>query len=356
VPLPHPGKSRPPTDLSESNCPLVFVSFLRVWAKSVPQIQGLSPGYQHDLARIICGLEPLSQPLNRSLSGIAADLRAVAIEISQRRTFQDRYAADLQAAINAGGPNTSATVSFVPPPVYNPSPSPQPSTRLSPRTLKDERSPSRNSTKPSVPGSSYSSSPKVLAASSSAIDLIRETLYAALADVIERSPSLRRLLRSDPPRAYFASVAFAILELATVSITQEGSVRGVLGQEMTIQQCPHELKPLMLEFAAISLSAKDAEEEDDREAVELVSRGKQPPEPQMERVRKVLERGIGYDVRSMTELLSPRSDDEDDKRSIGGRAVALANKINGLALSMTGLQAFRDRQKDVFAVLAGIGS
>ena len=88
------------TDLSENNCPIAFLSFLRVWGDTVPLIQDLIPEHQHDLARIICGLNPLSSP-NLSLNGIAADLRAVAIEISQRRTFQDRYAEDLQAAIDA---------------------------------------------------------------------------------------------------------------------------------------------------------------------------------------------------------------------------------------------------------------
>jgi hypothetical protein len=48
--------------------------------------------------------------------GIAADSRAVAIEISQRRSFQDRYASDLQVALDAGS-------ACVPPPVYDSSPS-----------------------------------------------------------------------------------------------------------------------------------------------------------------------------------------------------------------------------------------
>jgi hypothetical protein len=84
-------------ELSYENCPPPFFSFLRVWANTVPTIQSLIPEAQHDLARIICGLQPLLQ--NRR---IAADLRAVAIEISRRRSFQDRYASDLQVALDAG--------------------------------------------------------------------------------------------------------------------------------------------------------------------------------------------------------------------------------------------------------------
>jgi hypothetical protein len=56
------------------------------------------------------------------INEIAADLRAVANEISQRRSFQDRYASDLQAALDAGaGPDSpsSRKTSSVPPPVYD---------------------------------------------------------------------------------------------------------------------------------------------------------------------------------------------------------------------------------------------
>ncbi|KAI5985970.1 OPT oligopeptide transporter protein-domain-containing protein [Pisolithus albus] len=65
-------------------------------------ITGLDPSLQRDLARIICGFNPLIEPSDLPLSRIAADLRAVAIEILQRHTFQDRYVSDLQAALDAG--------------------------------------------------------------------------------------------------------------------------------------------------------------------------------------------------------------------------------------------------------------
>ncbi|KAM6499040.1 hypothetical protein JOM56_004548 [Amanita muscaria] len=76
--------------------------------QSVPKIQFLIPEHQHDLTRVICGLEPISQPLNIAINGIAADLRAVVIEISQRRSFQDRYASDLQAALDADSSESSS--------------------------------------------------------------------------------------------------------------------------------------------------------------------------------------------------------------------------------------------------------
>ncbi|THU82194.1 hypothetical protein K435DRAFT_972056 [Dendrothele bispora CBS 962.96] len=133
VPLPRRRKNSngtsttsTPTDLSMENCPPAFRSFLSVWARCVPPIQALTPEHQHDLARIICGLDPLTVTLSEDVYGIAADLRAVAIEISQRRSFQDRYASDLQAALDGGGvPSTSSSTpspsfkaSFVPPPSY----------------------------------------------------------------------------------------------------------------------------------------------------------------------------------------------------------------------------------------------
>ncbi|THU82202.1 hypothetical protein K435DRAFT_808488 [Dendrothele bispora CBS 962.96] len=63
--------------------------------------EALTPEHQHDLARIMCGLDPLTITLSEDVYGIAVDLRVVAIEISQRRSFQDRYASDLQAALDS---------------------------------------------------------------------------------------------------------------------------------------------------------------------------------------------------------------------------------------------------------------
>lgn len=159
-------------------------------------------------------------------------------------------------------------------------------------------------------------------------------------------------MKSDPPRAYFAAVAFAILDVATTAMTPDGAIRGVMGQQLTVEMCPRELKPFMMEFMGIGLTAKECETEDNSDAIEIISRGGEPPEPRMERTRQVLENGVGYNRR--------RRGSEDDRnasrRSLQGRAVTLANRINALALSMTRLKAFRDRQNDVFSVLAGLGA
>ncbi|KAJ7156949.1 hypothetical protein C8R43DRAFT_410043 [Mycena crocata] len=373
VPLPRHTKNSQPMELSYDNCPEAFVSFLRVWSNTVPAIQALAPEHQHDLARMICGLDPLVTPLQPSLNGIAADLRAVAIEISQRRSFQDRYASDLQAALDSGTvPSSpgSKRAAFVPPPSYDASPvssansSPRSSIDGHPRSSLESSPQYANHNLPpqspsflSPPGSAASvasgwpprsPSPTILTHNSPAIEFIRETLYASLADALDRQPSLRNLLKTDPPRAYFASVAFAVLDVATTSMTPDGAVIGVLGQNLTLAQCPPELRPFMAELAAIGRAAREIQDEDDMTAMQYVQRGKKPPPTRMDRVRLMLEQGVG--------CAQDRRDSDEGRRSVEGRAVSFTNRVNGLSLGMTRLKAFRERQADVFKVLAGIGS
>ncbi|CCL98624.1 uncharacterized protein FIBRA_00626 [Fibroporia radiculosa] len=376
VPLPRQSKSSRSRDsfsLSEDNCPPSFRSFWRVWSQSVPEIQALIPEHQHDLARIICGLPPISSPINRRVNGIAADIRAVAIEISMRRTFQDRYAGDLQAALDAGSSGRKKfKASFIPPPVYDASQSPVPSP-----------SPSSSTFSP-IPPSPHSPTPTILAPDSPAIEFIRETLYAALAEVIERRSALRRYLHVDPPRAYFAAVAFAVLDVATSSMThrqthtkalvdilpsehgEEATIQGVLGKTLTLSQCPPELRPFMAELCSIGQAAREMEEEDSLATVHALEQGEDPPAPRLDRVHEILQGGVGstfsdggsHRSRSSRNSTTGHRSPESRRRttSTENRAVAFANRINALALSMTKLRAFRERQELVFKVLAGIGS
>jgi len=286
------------------------------------------------------------------VNGIAADLRAVAIEISQRRTFQERYQADLQYALDTsqlgrGGrrSNNSATAHFVPPPLYSekdssstgsrtpdPTPSPQPQTITFPEPeLPPRPGPSRSPSIQEEP----------------AIVLIRETLFASLGDVISKTPSLGVALKTDPARAYYSSVALAILDVSLHSMTPTGGVLGVLGKELTLDDCPEPLRPLMLELAAIGQEAATYANSDDENAIRLAARGKNIPEPVMDRVTMILETGVGYDNHL-------RAQEEDGRRSVEGRAVQFANRINKLALTMTGLQAFRSYAKGVFEVLSAL--
>ncbi|PIL26799.1 hypothetical protein GSI_11135 [Ganoderma sinense ZZ0214-1] len=420
VPLPRRAKSGsnlPPTDLSLKNCPPAFRQFLIVWSQLVPSIQALTPEHQHDLARVICGLEPQATPLNPRLNGIAADLRAVAIEISMRRTFQEKYAGDLQVALDTGtvrSPGGRALkASFVPPPSYDappspalaPAPAPAPagltpsstppvspsrlplpsSPAASASTLTVPTSPSRSARRTHSPSASISSatssrshspstqsevfSPTILAEDIPGIEFIRETLYAALADVLERRAALRQLLRTDPARAYFAAVALAILDVASSSATRpdpqreglppspgsgEGPViRGVLGQTLALSECPAALRPFMAELCAVGTALHAMEEEDSEATVRALQRGDEAlPVPRHERVREILERGVGHARRESD--VGRAGDGEDGealrrrRTSTEGRAVAFANRINALALGMTGLRAFRERQETVF--------
>ena len=159
-------------------------------------------------------------------------------------------------------------------------------------------------------------------------------------------------MKTDPPRAYFAAVAFGILNVVTTGMTPDGAIRAVMGHQLTAETCPRELKPFTMELIAIGSAVKECEAEDNADAIEVISRGGEPSEPRMERTRKVLENGVGYDWRQR----DGEGDRNGSRRSLQGRSVTLANRINALALGMTRLKAFRDRQNDVFSVLAGLGA
>ncbi|KAF8595738.1 hypothetical protein BDV93DRAFT_456195 [Ceratobasidium sp. AG-I] len=362
VPLPRPrGSDEPQKRLSAATCPPGFLPFFELWARAVPRIQSLAPEHTFDLASIICNKAPvtlpadLPSPFPDSPSGdqtilakvhaIAADLRAVAIEISQRRSFQLRYTEDLQAALNLGDPTspagprrTPATATFVAPPGY------------------DEGPPAAPTPPPlSVPGSSRvparPASPSLLTASDPSIVIIRETLYAGLGDAISEAPTLKQLLVSDPPRAYFASVALAILNVSLTSITPRGSVRAVLGQELTLEDCPPPLRPLMMELAGIGESARELSEEDDKRAMHLAERGLDIPEPRIDRLKRTLQTGVA----GQREEEHDPSDSDEGRRSPSSTTVRFANRINELALRMTALPAFRERQQEVFSILQGVG-
>ncbi|KAG8934519.1 hypothetical protein FRC01_002251 [Tulasnella sp. 417] len=467
IPLPPsvlpPGT--PPTLLSSETVPRAFKAFFSIWSALTPAIQALTPEQSHDLARLICGHEPLSQSASRheQLRRMALDMRAVAIEISQRRTFQERYQSDLQAALDHGRPMSDdgrrtpspLRATFVPPPGYEcekplpPSPtSPRPVTPTSPMRVTNPdlngfgrepsmstsptsplstpiRVPSPNrpnvalpSTPPrtqpghrrnqssqylelpgrttpgrptiTVPSSSSSSpgrrspSPAVPAQLNSAIETIRETLYAELAEVLSKTKELRGLLATDQPRAYFASVGLAILEFSLNALTPDGGVRAVLGAELKMEDVPREYRPLMAEVQAIARRSRELEEEDNRKAIELLTAGEDTlPEPRMDRLKRMLIKGVargweelqrdqdvsGADTEVMAGAAfesqvrrSARGSDQgavrarSRDRSPEGTVLQLANRINALALAMTRLPAFRERQDKVFKVLAGVGA
>ena len=430
---------------------------LQLWINTVPAIQKLKSTHQHDLARIICDREPIANPpAPQEINRIAHDLRAVAIEISQRRSFQDRYADDLQVALDAG--TTPASVeekrlraAFKPPPLYDPSPvssagsSPQHATTELPNPNIPAQLPThippqspvhlsvfaasppysqtqfpRNAQQPQQrPVASTSSgspshsprSPTFLPPEAPIILTIRETLYASIGEVLAFSPTLREGLERDPPRATFAAVALAILEVSLNNITPNGSVRGVMGNEVTLAQCPPQYQRLMLELGDIGKTVKGVTAEDDERAIKCIQTGQAIPEPRADRLRRTLEFGVQADDdeyerrivaveqaatapppptpprsgRSSGERLR-RSDERrrseeqarrsgesnrpgaavqptpstngqtqgSPRRSLSGTTIQIANRINALALRLMQLPAFREKQAELFKTLQGV--
>lgn len=291
----------------------------QVWESTVPIIQRLQSNRQHDLARIVCDLEPIGH--RHALNIIAAQLRGVAVEISQRRTFQERFQTDLQVALNANGSDRGETsqAKFTPPPSYVEKDSPQsPPSEKARKLLENE--------------------PVIIH--------IRETLFASLGDVISSTPSIKTAMKTDPPRAYFASVALAILE---ASLTPRGTVRGALDMRFTIEDCPVPLRPLMFEFDSIEEEASKTAMKDDEDAIRMVTEGIPLGVPRIDRVRKILLDGLGENETSRSS-----ADEEGLRISVEGRALQFATRINMLALKMTNLPAFRSYAKNVFDILGGL--
>lgn len=140
-------------------------------------------------------------------------------------------------------------------------------------------------------------------------------------------------------------------------------VEGVLGAQLTLTQCPRPLQPFMHELAAIGAVARAFEEEDTKRALEVLTEdaGATLPAPRMERVQRMLEYGIAAEHRRLPDDDDNEDEEADDemqgrRRSIEGRAIAFANRVNALALGMTKLKAFRDRQDEVFKILASVSS
>ncbi|KAN0132423.1 hypothetical protein V8E53_009849 [Lactarius tabidus] len=90
---------------------------------------------------------------------------------------------------------------------------------------------------------------------SPAIELIRETIYAAHADVLTSTPHLHAQLTHDPPRAYYGPVALSILAISARSVSADDSdaeaVWPVRRRRLTVAECLVLLLLLMPEFVAI---------------------------------------------------------------------------------------------------------
>ena len=275
------------------------------WSECVPTIQGLAPERRHELLRVICGLGPPTSP--SGVTSLSEKLRSIAIEISQRQSFQDRVKS-----------------TFASPPPYT----------------------------PLMPPSAFSNtreSPAITGPTDPTIELIRETLYAALADVLESTPHLHAQLKLDPPCAYFCSVTLTILGVSTRTGAADDMDGGVIwlvrDRRFTVAECPDMWRPLMCEFIEIGVDSARIREADTATAITCAQEDREVSVPRLEIARMRLEHGAGYDEQQGKER------DTDRQRSV----VAFVNRVNAHALKMTQLPEFRARQDRVFEVLSTVG-
>lgn len=247
--------------LTSTNCPAPFANAFRLWQTSVPKIQGFPSDARHDLALLLCDKPAESSPLRLDVARTAADLKGIALEIlqvrrflackaglanklfPQRRTFQDRFQADLQAALDSARPRRSgesqrARTHYEPPPMYSEG---EPTEETKRAYGHIASSGHRDSSEENA---------RVAAVEQQGLEnlsLIRETLYSggfrpgasrtfadpwkrtALADVLVETPSIRQMLSRGPEwsaKAFFAATCLAIVEVALSRIDRHG-VRAV---------------------------------------------------------------------------------------------------------------------------------
>lgn len=202
---------------------------------------------------------------------------------------------------------------------------------------------------PSRPGSPANSlSPPGDVLHDTELVAIRELFYGAVADALS-SPALRNVLAKDPSRAYFSAVSLAILTVAIdITMPSENTLQ-LPGSTMRVHlsSLPPAYRASMAELGAIGREARKMGEEDDDRAIAYVARGKPLCEPRMGRVRKLLERGVGY-VDAKGRVRGGASAGGEGT----GRSRLFANRINALSLEVVELPGFHQRQ-DVFRVLQG---
>lgn len=167
--------SNPQFVLSISTCPINLLPLFRLWSKAVQPLQDLSLDNQADVARLICDLEPLNTPVSTVMIKLATDIQSMAIMISQRKTFLERYTNDLEVGLAAG----ESPMNFQAPPEYIPQQQQHPYTQH-------------------LHHQNLSPQDAIPATEDPALAAVRETLYSAIAEALETSNRLGELLVRDP--------------------------------------------------------------------------------------------------------------------------------------------------------------
>lgn len=208
--------TNPAFALSIATCPTALLPLLRRWQRTVSPLQRLSTEQAHDVARLICDLEPVTSPVSTLMVKLAADIQSVAIQISQRKTFLERYTQDLEIGLHRRSP------SFQRPPGYAPESSTSGSARndtssyvnrseninsaamaaKEPPPLPHRRTPS-NASMTSQTRQDYldvNLQPPIPETDDPGTMAVRETLYSVLADVLSTSETLPPMMKEDPAR------------------------------------------------------------------------------------------------------------------------------------------------------------
>ncbi|GAA5958680.1 hypothetical protein JCM21900_001552 [Sporobolomyces salmonicolor] len=335
--------------LSASNCPPSFENAFRLWQACVRPIKKLPSEARHDLSRLLCDKPAASSPLRIDVARLSCDLKGIALEILQRRSFQLRFQHDLNAALkSAVRPRMSSEFTsasshghsyYEPPPLYSEGRPTEETKRAYGIEAGAEGSPAAN-VQAALP-SQYDEN----------LSVIRETLYSAFADAIVETPEILQQLSRGAEwasRAFFASTCLAILEVALTRM-DEGGVRTVnLGRGsprvIGIRETPPYLRPFLSKLVELSQAIQSLAEEDDERAMREAADGATEfTPPKMERLKERLAKGVGAEE---TVAGSAASRDQ--------QVAGLANAVNEMALGMASLPAFRERQAEAFKVLASV--
>ena len=173
---------------------------------------------------------------------------------------------------------------------------------------------------------------------------IRETLFAALAEVLGSSPELLARLQSsdiEKPRAFFASLALAVLLVATtrcdlsppprIRVLQFGpssSTFAGMPSVLDVEHCPQHLRPLLQGLLGIAALARQAQDADDRAAMERAMRDEMD----------------GQELTAIERLRQHFLFEEDACR-LPPDLQRLANAVNEVALGISGQADFDARQQ-----------
>lgn len=310
--------------LSQENCPASFASFFHLWQASVAKIQRLSLEYRHDLALLLCEREPMSSPIRMQVANLARDLKSVALDIVQvgnfsplfervkgdlffyflrplqRSTFQNQFKTDVQTAINA-----SLNGNYMAPPSTPPSVSSSSSSKHQQQQNNDKPlplpalAPRNNSYRSLPPPPLPTIAVEPPEGETSALMLIRETLFAALGDCLATNQDLLCLIgrgqdnKSWSSRCFFASLCLSILDVCLFRIQlppsddakhlnfaiakktfpwQDAFVRTVhdsMGNnKISLTNCPGDLSKLLMVLFQIGMFVQSLSEADDMKAMQ----------------------------------------------------------------------------------------